>query len=385
MKDNYLEDLLEEQSKALLRKSKIEDKKTIMSLLNIFLPWTGRADVFFANEFMYESVALIKNSVFLFENGYFDAALYSLRQSNENMNNMLFLSEHKEKIASWVNKEKYPTNSMIISELSKNVDNFREIKEKTPSWNYKYKELLNKANKYIHKQGFDTFEREYKQDNKAFATVNSLFNEFLKCSIAQLYLIYIAINPISLILSDQELSHKVHYDLLDEKLPIEFLCSTIGETEFESIKDTRMFKSLKTYFEQFEELNYATEMLIKYQYLDYKMLDDIKKQEHLLGYYERIVYYLACNNVSFSYLFFSEILISPFLTSLEPNKIISTFSVDMFDGCSEESNKQWNDMFLNVFYNDTDKNSFIAIVSNEKLNDKQTFKIHQILQKLEKQ
>ena len=360
-----------------LKKSQIEDRDNILMLLNTSFPWTSRMDIFFANNIMFESLTLIKNSVIQFEEGFFDAAMYSLRQSIENMNNTLFLVEDKEKLKSWMKKEKFPSNKSIIEQLEKHVKDYKDIKSSLSSWFDEYEKCNKTANKYIHKQGFDTFYEDYKDNEEIFKNVNDFYNKYLRNTITHLFVMYIAINPMCLVLSDPELLPHIHMNLLDDPLPIDFVISVMGEDEFNKIKTTNMYLSLKEYFEQFEALNYNTELLMKYQIIDYNCLDEINAQKHLLGPMDKIVLDVANAGVAVSYIFFSELTISPYTTSIEPTQRIYEYSSHMFDDLFNEQNILWNGMYCNKLMRDA--NNFVVLVSNNVLSNEEIIKVGEII------
>ena len=92
------ENFLEEQDHRMLIKNTLQDHDKLMSYLHILFPITGMGDKMFCNGFMMESVELLKHGIFLYEEGYFDCAFYSVRQSIENMNNMLFFLKRKKRL-----------------------------------------------------------------------------------------------------------------------------------------------------------------------------------------------------------------------------------------------------------------------------------------------
>lgn len=57
---------------------------------------TGRVDIMYCNAFLTEATQLLINSIFLYEDGYFDCAFYSVRQASE-QNLSMFMRELKKK------------------------------------------------------------------------------------------------------------------------------------------------------------------------------------------------------------------------------------------------------------------------------------------------
>lgn len=63
----------------------------------------GRNDRIFCNSFIKEAIRLLINAVFLYEDGYFDCAFYSVRQAAETCNNMLYIANKGKDIFSTYN------------------------------------------------------------------------------------------------------------------------------------------------------------------------------------------------------------------------------------------------------------------------------------------
>ena len=166
MKKEDWEELMYEQDHRLLVKNQLPDHDELIGTLRALIPTTGILDELFCNTFFSESVELLKHAFFLYEEGYFDCAFYSLRQSIENMNNMLLAAVDAEKFAIWKEKRRFPADSKVKDLLSQQNNAYNEIKAVIPEFFEQYDELLKKANKYIHKQGFDTFDFFYIEDNK---------------------------------------------------------------------------------------------------------------------------------------------------------------------------------------------------------------------------
>ena len=203
---------------------------------------TSNINLLFCNMFMKETVRLIKSGLELFEIGYYDAGFYSLRQAIENMNNMLYVTVDKDKKKDWTEKKNFPTNGRVITALEKMHENYIKTKEKMPDFFSEYDTLLKKVNKYIHKQGFDTFYSIV--ENKIFyAEQEELFIKFLKHTISLSYLLNIVINPIILIVSDAELRMHMRIKPLSQTIIDNFLCNIIDK-----IKETTYYKFMKIIF-----------------------------------------------------------------------------------------------------------------------------------------
>jgi len=144
---------------------KIENKeKYYTDLINLEESWTGRMDAQISNTFILEAVQLIINSITLFEQGYFDSSFYSLRQSLEVSTTMTYLIDNdeqnrKDELAKWKAQSRFPMYSQMIKMLESNESVFSDIKEKMADYFGQLNLTKQKLNKYVHKQGFNTFYR----------------------------------------------------------------------------------------------------------------------------------------------------------------------------------------------------------------------------------
>lgn len=142
---------------------KIENKeKYYTDLINLEESWTGRMDAQISNTFIFEAVQLIINSITLFEQGYFDSSFYSLRQSLEVSTTMTYLIDNdeqirKDELAKWKAQSRFPMYSQMIKMLESNQSVFSDINEKMANYFWELNLTKQKLNKYVHKQGFNTF------------------------------------------------------------------------------------------------------------------------------------------------------------------------------------------------------------------------------------
>ena len=86
-KEEY-EDFMFEEDRHLLSKCILPEHNELLGTLRSLIPTTENINELFCNNFLAESVELLKHAFFLYEEGYFDCAFYSVRQSIENINNM---------------------------------------------------------------------------------------------------------------------------------------------------------------------------------------------------------------------------------------------------------------------------------------------------------
>jgi hypothetical protein len=107
----------------------------------------------------------------------------------------------------WNLKGHFPPDNRIKERLQKLDDSYKEVYSVVPDFFDKYEDLLKRANKIIHKQGFDVFYsfKEVNQKRKA-NTSEEFFLEFLIYAIGRTIIMYIILDPLSLALCDERLA-----------------------------------------------------------------------------------------------------------------------------------------------------------------------------------
>jgi hypothetical protein len=90
-------------------KIQIPQREGLLLYFHSQMLYTGRADVMYCNNFLIEATQLITNLIFLYEEGYFDCAFYSIRQASEMLNSMLYISIDDSTILKrWSVKDRFP-------------------------------------------------------------------------------------------------------------------------------------------------------------------------------------------------------------------------------------------------------------------------------------
>lgn len=277
-----------------LRPLKIQDKEDYLSdLTNLEHSWTGRADAMIANTFFLESVRLVINAISLFEKGYFDCAFYSLRQSIEVSTTIIYLvdddEENREKeLQKWKNKSQFPMYSQMIKMLDNRKAIFADIKIKMSAYFNELEQTKKGLNKYVHKQGFDTF---YVSKNhpvngaKNRAPFINEFKSYLEKSIGAIAVFRLAIDPLPVMLNDDEIFHRTG-DLLTDSFSNNFMNKYIGLGHIDSYKETDLYKGYyNSIIKEEPKKPYVTDV-VKDNYIDRKNIEGILAQRHLLNKYD---------------------------------------------------------------------------------------------------
>ena len=368
MTEADLKKIMDKQERALLIKNTLPEHSELMECLRALYSATGRLDMIFWNKFMAESVELLKHAVFLYEDGYFDCAFYSVRQSIENLNNMLYLSENDDEFEDWKAKGRFPTDNKIKKTLQKANKSYSEVKSAVPEIFQTYNELLSKANKYIHKQGFDTFFINQWPQEEIMSQRTSLFVDFLKQAIGMLLLMNIVFNPLALSLCDSEVEKHIYFDPMDEPIPVYIFEKLFDIDIVQRIKQTKFYNDFTSFFLGKEELNDATYAIVRYQYFDVNSLHDIEKQLHILSIYEKLFFRILKSGARISHFYFQDDILE-YKTSITPAYQILECSLNQFNDYLVDDgniNVEWKNMYISTY---KVFDTWIILQHNDELDD----------------
>lgn len=339
---------IDTQSKILL-----PDRKKLFMYLNNLSLFTGQLDIMYCNTFLDEAMRLLNNSIYLYEDGYFDCAFYSIRQSSEVVDSMLYLSNNQRStLADWSTKEWFPTDNKIKPRLVELSESYSEIKTLIPEYFDKYDDLIKKSNKIIHKQGFDTFYRlrtifpdEY---NFSQEKEIDIFEETLKYAIGVLLIIFIILEPISLALADEEVSPKLNYNLLTEPIDTDYFEEFLGIYDIiPKIKKSKFYQKFIAEFADKEPMLPSVFSVVREEAWDIDALDEIEKQLKLLTPYERFMFRILKCGIKISNFYFNQGL-TWYYTSIENNYNRNSFGGEEFKNYLTASNP-FNQPCANVY------------------------------------
>lgn len=350
-KDEW-DSLLDEQDKKFIIKSQLAEHDKLLETLRELIPTTGNINEMFCNIFFSESVELLKHAFFLYEDGYFDCAFYSLRQAIENINNMLLSATDFEKYKLWKAKEQFPTDKRVKELLEKKNEAYNEIRAVIPEFFDKYDELLKKSNKYIHKQGFDTF-YTYKNSlsSRDIEERNSIFVSFLRYGIGMMLIMNIALDPLSLVLSDSEVDSHIAFDPITEPIPLYVFEEYLSIDIIEKIKTTEHYTSLKKYFLGLKKLNEATYGVIRCDFFDMEKQDEIEQQIEQLDLSQVLMFYILKSGIKATHFYWDNSIFG-YSTSYQPRVRLSGYSSNQFGDYlhnSGEPNYSWKGMYISGF------------------------------------
>ena len=317
---------------------------TLFGIRNII---TGRFDLMFCNSFLSEAVQLLINSVFLYEMGYFDCAFYSIRQSSETANNMVYLATNKDELEKWKNKERYPTNAQVIKKLKALNNNYREIKNVLSDFFNNHEKMIANTNKIIHKQGYNTFYASRTQQND-FKKETKMFSDLLIMNIGIILILYIAIDPFSLILADGDLNLRINFNPITEPVDVEFFHNYLSDDIIERLKRTKFFTELSNQIKNKKKMNPFVYSVIRNRFFSLENLDKIESQKQLLSIEQIIILDILKKKVKISHIFVDCNMLYFYFTSITNNFKRTKWSSEECNNC-ENSKEILNKPYENIF------------------------------------
>lgn len=269
-------------------------------LLNIEHSFTGRLDAQIANTFILESSQLVINSIALFEQGYFDCSYYSLRQSLEVSTTMIYLVDIDDELREielkkWKDQSRFPMYNQMIKMLENDKSIFSEIKDIMRDYFEDLKLIKQKLNKFIHKQGFNTFYVSRNHPffkNKTKDTIVMEFEELLIKCIGAIAVFRLAIDPFPILLNDEEIYNRTG-DLLTDGYSNDFIDKYIGSDNIKLFKKTTMYLDYYESIMSEEAKQPCVANVVKKHYIDKSQIENILKQSHLMYKHDIIAVFLC--------------------------------------------------------------------------------------------
>lgn len=238
-----------------------------------------------------EACFMLINSIRIFTEGYFDCAIYCLRQSIEVSLSSLFLSSSKPITRrKWNEDMRVFTKQNMQTFLLKENSDYKQLQTKLTSFFEVLKKKEEQANKYIHKQGIKTFHR-YRNGIDGHNTsideeIARFFTEYLELAISAVAIYRLYFDPMPLLLSDDQILFRVS-DIATERYSDEFIDKYLSDKVVAAYKESYMYSFYYDYFIAQESQNEAIYNITHNQFIDRSAIDEIQKQVHLLSTYDK--------------------------------------------------------------------------------------------------
>lgn len=244
------------------------------------------------NQFLLESCQLLANSLDLIHQGYFDAAFYSVRQAGEviligTLFSNLEESERKAKYEKWVSLDRFPSFSELSKMLRSKDIEYRDLLEQMPEIDELISKLNKRANKYIHKQGHDSFyTKPYEVVSESARHIREDFTDYFKTTVKVCAIFRLAVDPFPILLNDPECEFRFP-DCMTLKFGQSFIDNCLGSDFVEHYIETDYYRNwvnaIKSAFPQLKEATYNVSNL---HYIDLSNIKDILDELDKLTLYE---------------------------------------------------------------------------------------------------
>lgn len=366
----------------------LPDYESIMLYLYYIVVYTGQCNIMFCNSFIQEAIQLLKNSLILYKKGFFDCAFYSIRQSSEVMDSMLYLAKSpSEKVYDWKSKNYFPVDSKVRQQLEKISNDYKEIKSLLPDFFRHHEELIIKIHKIIHKQGFDTFYQLRTPINRKITNYSqedeiALFLETLKYTICKLLILIVILDPMCLALADENVNGKINMNLMTEPIDTTFFENILGLSDIVSkIKSSNYYKDFVSYFEEKEEMLPATYSVIREQFWNIEKLNEIESQFHMLSTDEKFMFNILKRGIKASLFYYAGGLGWYYTSNMSNLKEFSVNTIDFqnYTKSREAFNQKRKNVYISVIKQS--KDDFLFIEHNMPFNKDEINKLLELEKK----
>ena len=349
---NYNKQIINEMEYEYRNKNSFPECEKLLLFLHSLFVITGQWDVMFSNAFVEEAIHLLKNALFLYRDGLYDCAFYSVREAHEVINNMLYLTKDTSMKKNWKDKKYFPMDKKLRNKLKKISVDYKEIRSIIPEYFIKQESLIEQANKIIHKQGFDTFYRARKPYAESYGfnkeIEQNLFLDLEKYTIGLLLIIFILIDPISLALIDPDVTYKMNINPMTEPIDIRFFDDYIKDKNIvPKIMTSNFYKNFISAFDDYEEMAPAIFDIIRNQFFDVNALDEIEKQLHLIRPVDKIMFFILKGGIKISNFYMLDGL-DWYMTSIPCNRKTISFNSEEFKNYAS-ADYQFNQKRDNVY------------------------------------
>lgn len=244
------------------------------------------------NQFLLESCQLLANSLDLIHQGYFDAAFYSVRQAGEiilvgTLFSNLEESERKAKYEKWVSLDRFPSFSELSKMLRSKDIEYRDLLEQMPEIDELISKLNKRANKYIHKQGHESFyTKPYEVVSESAKHIREDFTDYFKTTVKVCAIFRLAVDPFPILLSDPECEFRFP-DCMTLEFGQSFIDNCLGKELVKHYIETDYYRNwvnaIKSTFPQLKEATYNVSNL---HYIDLSNIEDILDEIDKFTLYE---------------------------------------------------------------------------------------------------
>lgn len=244
------------------------------------------------NQFLLESCQLLASSLDLIHQGYFDAAFYSVRQAGEviligTLFSNLEESERKAKYEKWVSLDRFPSFSELSKMLRSKDIEYRDLLEQMPEIDELISKLNKRANKYIHKQGHESFyTKPYEVVPESAKHIREDFTDYFTTTVKVCSVFRLAVDPFPILLNDPECEFRFP-DCMTLEFGQSFIDNCLGNDFVERYIKTDYYRNwVNAIMSTFPQLKEATYKVSNLHYIDLSDIKDILDELDKLTLYE---------------------------------------------------------------------------------------------------
>lgn len=251
---------------------------------------TGNINAWDSNRFFEEATQMLINAIALFEQGFFDTAFYSMRESIEISIGTLYLTANRNKLKEWQQQKNGFDNGVMAKFLREHEETFKEMREKMKPFFDNVWNTEKKINKYVHKQGFDKFYIHLWNKNdyqKRVRKIKEDFESYLAVCIGAVAVYRLALDAMPIALMDEDLLMRSP-DLLTQPYTEDLVNKYIGKEAITSYKKTSFYQAYREFLSNRPKQNEAVFNLIHYQLFERKYIDSYISQFDQLSLTDRI-------------------------------------------------------------------------------------------------
>lgn len=243
-----------------------------------------------------------------------------------------------------------------------------------------HRELIKRCHKIVHKQGLDTF--YITRINKKVVTneEQKLFVETIRYTIGVGIIIYVILDPISLLLVDEENSLKLYFDPMTEAIDSYFFEEQLGLTDIvDRMLKSNYYHKFKEPFQDKEAMNMYTASVIRDNAWIVENLDDVEKQLSMLSLYEQFMFKVLKTGIRVTNFYYMDGFMWYFTTYKSKFGVhgFGTDEIGKYTEGGKKFNQVYQDHYLSVVIMYDDK---LVVEHDDCLTDSQIAVLNQIEQ-----
>lgn len=363
-------------------KRELKNKDIIMDVSNnISHSFSGRLDILGLHTFFLESSIMLKNAIKLYEEGFFDSAFYSVRSALELARVITYFSDQEqpkdsEVYQKWIQGGRFPFDSIIKKLLAESGSIYSEVKDALIDFFDDQEKRLKRVNKYIHKQGYETFYQQSSfrsgRDSQS-KIIDELFLDFITNSTVEISLLRLCIDPFPILLQDKSIMGRIHFQSMTEPYS-QSTIELIGKEKVEKYQNTKFYKSHLEMYNENEELGEAAYNIVNYEFYDRSTYNEIVKQFKLLSPIDVLAIKIFNRVKSVVKIYFYKGF-KMYFSDIESKREKTGFDSRDLDKVKESDRKlnfQYDGAFLSYF---SCENTEFWVEHNEKLTESQITQI----------